>query len=83
VTNAAGKSSPFNITVNSVQPGLLAPSSFSVNGIQYAAAFFADGTYVLPTGAIPGTLPGRNRDKPHRHKYKTRFLLMMPAWQHG
>jgi uncharacterized protein (TIGR03437 family) len=54
VTNAAGKSAPFNITVNAVQPGLLAPASFSINGTQYAAAFFADGTYVLPTGAIAG-----------------------------
>jgi uncharacterized protein (TIGR03437 family) len=54
VTTAAGISAPFNITVNSVQPGLLAPPSFSVNGKQYAVALFADGTYVLPTGAISG-----------------------------
>lgn len=36
------------------QPGLLAPSSFSVNGTQYAVALFSDGTYVLPSGAIAG-----------------------------
>jgi hypothetical protein len=40
--------------LNVVQPGILAPASFSVNGTQSAAAFFADGTYVLPMGAIAG-----------------------------
>jgi uncharacterized protein (TIGR03437 family) len=58
VTNAVGISAPFSITVNAVEPGLLAPSSFVVNGTQYAVALFADGTYVLPTGAIPG-IPSR------------------------
>ena len=54
VTTATGISAPFNITVNAVEPGLLAPSSFSVNGITYAVALFSDGSYVLPTGAILG-----------------------------
>ncbi len=55
VTTAGGTSSPFNITVNAVEPGLLAPASFNVNGIQYAVALFSDGvTYVLPSGAISG-----------------------------
>jgi uncharacterized protein (TIGR03437 family) len=47
-------SAPVNITVNAVQPGLLAPPSFNVNGTQYAVATFGDGAYVLPTGAISG-----------------------------
>jgi uncharacterized protein (TIGR03437 family) len=55
VETASGTSAPFNITVNAVQPGLDAPASFNVNGIQYAVALFPDNvTYVLPTGAIPG-----------------------------
>ncbi len=55
VTTAGGTSSPFNITVNPVEPGLLAPASFDLNGIQYAVALFSDGvTYVLPSGAISG-----------------------------
>jgi uncharacterized protein (TIGR03437 family) len=54
VKTGVGTSAPFNITVNAVQPGLLAPPTFAINGIQYAVATFADGTYVLPTGAIPG-----------------------------
>jgi len=44
----------YNISVNAVQPGLLAPASFKIGGTQYAVALFADGTYVLPTGAMAG-----------------------------
>jgi uncharacterized protein (TIGR03437 family) len=36
------------------QPGLLAPSNFNVGGTQYVVAQFADGTFVLPPGAISG-----------------------------
>jgi len=54
VTTAAGTSAPFTLTVNAVEPGLLAPASFNVNGAQYAVALFADGGYVLPTGAVAG-----------------------------
>jgi len=50
----SGTSSPSSITVNAVQPGLDAPASFSLNGIQYTVALFGDGTYVLPEGAIGG-----------------------------
>jgi uncharacterized protein (TIGR03437 family) len=45
-------SATYSITVNPVQPGLDAPPSFKIGGTQYAAALFADGTYVLPEGAI-------------------------------
>ena len=55
VTTPSGKSAPFPITVNTVQPGLLAPSSFNVNATQYVVALFQDGiTYVLPPNAIAG-----------------------------
>jgi uncharacterized protein (TIGR03437 family) len=54
VTTAAGSSQPFNVTVNATQPGLLAPVNFNVNGAQYVVAQFADGTYVLPPGAVAG-----------------------------
>ena len=55
VLSVAGvPSAPFNITINAVSPGLLAPPNFSVDGVQYAVAQFGDGTYVLPTGAISG-----------------------------
>jgi uncharacterized protein (TIGR03437 family) len=54
VTNPAGSSTPATITVNPVQPGLLAPASFLLGGKQFAAALFADSFYVLPPGAIGG-----------------------------
>ena len=59
-----GTSSPLNVTVNALQPGLLAPASFDLDGIQYAVALFSDGTYVLPTGAISGinSLPAKPGD---------------------
>ena len=54
VTVAGATSPTYNINVNVVQPGLDAPPSFNIGGTQYAVALFADGTYVLPAGAIPG-----------------------------
>ena len=55
VTNGAATSSAFNVTVNSTQPGLLAPAAFQIGGKQYVAALLPDGaTYVAPTGAIAG-----------------------------
>jgi uncharacterized protein (TIGR03437 family) len=49
VTSAA-----YSINVNPVEPGLDAPPSFNIGGIQYVVALYADGTYVLPEGAIAG-----------------------------
>lgn len=57
VTTAGGTSPPYTVTVNPLEPGLLAPSAFSVAAGQYVAALFPDGvTYVLPPGltsAVP------------------------------
>jgi len=62
VTTPAGASTPYTIAVNAAQPGLLAPSSFSVGGQQYVVALFSDGaTFVLPPGAIPGVPSRRAR----------------------
>jgi uncharacterized protein (TIGR03437 family) len=54
VKTAGGTTASVDITVNAVQPGLLAPPSFKIGGVQYAVALFSDGTYVLPEGAISG-----------------------------
>jgi uncharacterized protein (TIGR03437 family) len=54
VMTAAGTSNTYTVNVNSVEPGLLAPSNFKLSGNQYAVALFADGSYVLPAGAIAG-----------------------------
>jgi uncharacterized protein (TIGR03437 family) len=53
--NAAGSTlQAVNVTVNAVQPGIFAPPLFKVNGTQYAGAFFSDGTYAMPPGAVSG-----------------------------
>jgi uncharacterized protein (TIGR03437 family) len=54
VTNGTETSTAVNVTVNPTEPGLLAPTSFQINGKQYVVAQHSDGTYVLPTGAIAG-----------------------------
>jgi uncharacterized protein (TIGR03437 family) len=55
VSTANGVSVPMLVSVNSVQPGLLAPPSFLVNGNQYLAAVLPDGqTFIVPPGAISG-----------------------------
>ncbi len=54
VTNSAGTSAAYNITVNDVEPGLLAPPSFNIGGKQYVVAQHADNSFVLPAGAISG-----------------------------
>lgn len=55
LTNTAGATAQFPITLNAVQPGLLAPPSLMVGGVQYAGALFADGqTFALPAGALAG-----------------------------
>ena len=59
-TTPAGSSAPYTITVNSVQPGLLAPSSFSIAGKQNIVALFSDGTtFVLPPATISGVASRR------------------------
>ena len=54
VLKTAFGTSSYAVNVNSTQPGLLAPSSFKIGGVQYVAALFSDNSYVLPAGAIPG-----------------------------
>jgi uncharacterized protein (TIGR03437 family) len=55
VTTPSGVTSSYNVTVNALQPGMLAPPSFLIDGKQYAGATFTDGTtYVLPPNSIPG-----------------------------
>ena len=54
VTNGGVTGAPVEVTVNATQPGLLAPQNFFAGGNQYVVALLPDGSYVLPTGAIPG-----------------------------
>jgi len=58
VTNPAGASSAVSVTVNAVEPGLLAPPSFNIGGVQYVTALvYPDGAFALPTGAMSGARP--------------------------
>lgn len=60
VTAPGGVSAAYAIAVAAIEPGLLAPSSFYVNGAQYAVAVFSDGTtFALPPGAVPGVTSRR------------------------
>ena len=60
VTTAGGSSVAFPITVNTTEPGLLAPQAFKLSAGQYVVALFPDGvTYVLPPGAIKGVASAR------------------------
>jgi uncharacterized protein (TIGR03437 family) len=54
VTTPNGATSAYMINVNTIQPGILAPASFKIGGVQYAVAILPDGSYALPVGAIPG-----------------------------
>lgn len=62
VQTATGSSAPFDVMVNPVQPGLLAPGSFSLGGKQYVVAFLSDGNYALPSGAIGASRPAKPGD---------------------
>ena len=56
VITTAGTSDPQMITVNEVQPGLLAPASLKLGDRQYTEAFSPDGTTLaLPAGAMQGS----------------------------
>ncbi len=58
VTTYGGASLTSTITVNAVQPGLLAPAVFKLAAGQYVAALFPDGvTFVLPP--VPGAPTAR------------------------
>jgi uncharacterized protein (TIGR03437 family) len=54
VTTGGGTSAAYNLTINPTEPGLDAPQAFNVGGRQYVVAVAADGSYVLPAGAITG-----------------------------
>ncbi len=54
LTTAMGTTSAYSLTIAATEPGILAPATFVSNNFKYAAAFHADGTFVLPTAGISG-----------------------------
>jgi uncharacterized protein (TIGR03437 family) len=79
VTTPAGKSAPSTITVNALEPGLLAPASFVVGGVSYAVGIFADGTYDLPPGGITGVASRRAKPGDVLVLYGVGFGAVTPA----
>ena len=61
VTTAGGTSAAYSVTVNAVEPGVLAPASFILQGTQNVVALFSNTlTYVLPV-AVAGVQTARAR----------------------
>lgn len=54
VTTPSGVSAPYTLMLNALEPGLLAPASFTIGGNQYVVAFNSDGSYTLPTTSTLG-----------------------------
>jgi uncharacterized protein (TIGR03437 family) len=59
LSNANGTSLPVAVKSAALEPGLLAPANFKINGTQYVTAFLPDGNYALPTGAIGNSRPAK------------------------
>jgi uncharacterized protein (TIGR03437 family) len=61
VTTAGGSSAPYTVTVNTNEPGLLAPPAFVLKGTQNVVALFSNTlTYVLPVN-VSGAVTARAR----------------------
>jgi uncharacterized protein (TIGR03437 family) len=54
LATSSGTSSPYTLTLNALEPGLLAPPNFTIGGKQYVVAFNSDGSYTLPTTSTLG-----------------------------
>lgn len=79
VSNSNGTSMAFNLTINTTEPGLLAPSQFKVGANQYVVAQFSDGNYVLPSGAITGVNSRPAKPGETAVMYGVGFGDVMPA----
>jgi uncharacterized protein (TIGR03437 family) len=56
VTTVAGSSTPYELAVNEIEPGLHAPANYRIDDRQFAASLLDDGsTLALPEGAVEGT----------------------------
>ncbi len=84
VQTPGGISTAYTITVNVAEPGLLAPAVFDLNGQQYVAALYLNGTtYVLPTGAVSGITAAPAQPGQTHHPLRNRFWnghTSYPRW---
>lgn len=83
VTTAGGVSIGYSIVVNPLEPGLLAPPAFLVNGAQNIVALFSNTlTYVLPFN-LGGVTTGRARPGDNITIYGIGFGPVTPDIQAG
>jgi uncharacterized protein (TIGR03437 family) len=54
LSTSRGSSPAYTLTLNALEPGLLAPPNFTIGGNQYLEAFNSDGSYTLPTTSTLG-----------------------------
>ena len=79
VSTPGGTSAAYTITVNTTEPGLLAPAVFNLGGGQNVAALFLDGTtFVLPPGAIAGVPSARAKPGDNLVFYGVGFGTVTP-----
>jgi len=84
VSVGSATSAAYPITVNALQPGLLAPvANFQIGGKQYVVALHGDGTYVLPPGAIPGLTTRQAQPGETILLYGIGFGTVNPAFNAG
>jgi uncharacterized protein (TIGR03437 family) len=57
-----GTSAAYSIMVNALEPGLLAPLSYKIDGTQYVFAVLPDGDHALPSSTGPTSRPARPGD---------------------
>ena len=78
VTTAGGSSAAYSITVRTTEPGLLAPPSFILKGVQNVVALFSNTlTYVLPV-AVAGVTTARARPGDSLTLYGVGFGTVTP-----
>jgi uncharacterized protein (TIGR03437 family) len=78
VTTAGGSSTPYTVTVNTAEPGLLAIPAFVLNGKQYVVALFSNTlNFVFPV-AIAGSTTARARAGDNITLYGIGFGLVTP-----
>ncbi len=83
VNGPNGSTAPFSITVNTTQPGLLAPASFQVGGKQYVVAQLQDGSYVAPPNSIAGVTTRQAKPGETIVMYGTGFGPVAPVSKAG
>ncbi len=79
ITTAGGTSAAFTVNVNATEPGLLAPSAFTINGNPYVVAMLSNTyTYILPT-SVSGIQTARAKPGDNVTIYGIGFGPVTPA----